>query len=45
MIDTFSLEREIDERGYRLYGLTPDEIRHVEESAPSSGRRAEPAPD
>jgi hypothetical protein len=27
------LEREIDERVYRLYGLTPDEIKLVEESA------------
>jgi adenine-specific DNA-methyltransferase len=34
--DTSALEREIDERVYRLYGLTPDEIRLVEESAPSS---------
>jgi len=25
--DTSALEREIDERVYRLYGLTPDEIR------------------
>jgi adenine-specific DNA-methyltransferase len=25
-------EREIDERVYRLYGLTPEEIRIVEES-------------
>jgi hypothetical protein len=30
---------------YAFYGLTPDEIRLVEESAPSSVRRAEPAPD
>ncbi len=29
---------------YTLYDLTPDEIRIVEESAPSSGSRAEPAP-
>jgi TaqI-like C-terminal specificity domain len=43
--DTSALEREIDARVYRLYGLTPDEIRLVEESAPSSDRRAEPAPD
>jgi hypothetical protein len=39
------LEREIDEQVYRLYGLTPDEIRHAEGSAPSSVRRAESAPD
>jgi adenine-specific DNA-methyltransferase len=38
--DTLAWEREIDERVYRLYGLTLDEIRLVEESAPSSGRRA-----
>jgi len=30
--DVTDLEREIDERIYRLYGLTPDEIRIVEES-------------
>ncbi len=30
--DTSALEREIDERVYRLYGLTPDEIKLVEES-------------
>ena len=30
--DTSALEREIDEHVYRLYGLTPDEIRIVEES-------------
>ena len=28
--DTSALEREIDERVYRLYGLTKDEIRIVE---------------
>jgi hypothetical protein len=39
--DTSAWEREIDERVYRLYGLTPDEIRLVEESTPSPGRRAE----
>lgn len=33
-IDTTILEREIDEYVYRLYGLTADEIRLVEESAP-----------
>ena len=27
-----ALEREIDERVYRLYGLSPDEIKLVEES-------------
>jgi hypothetical protein len=30
--DTSALEREIDERIYHLYGLTPEEIRIVEES-------------
>jgi len=30
--DTFALEREIDERVYRLYGLTPEEIKLVVES-------------
>ena len=30
--DVTNLEREIDEHVYRLYGLTPDEIRIVEES-------------
>lgn len=30
--DTSALEREIDERVYRLYGLSPDEIKLVEES-------------
>ncbi len=29
--DTTALEREIDQRVYRLYGLTPDEIKLVEE--------------
>lgn len=29
--DTTALDREIDERVYRLYGLTPDEIKVVEE--------------
>jgi hypothetical protein len=43
--DTSTWEREIDEWVYRLYGLTPDEIRLVEERAPTSGRHAEPAPD
>ena len=27
-----ALEREIDDRGYRLYGLTPQEIQIVEQS-------------
>jgi len=31
--DTTALEREIDERVYRLYGLTADEIKRVEEGA------------
>ena len=31
--DTAALEREIDERVYRLYGLTAEEIKVVEESA------------
>jgi hypothetical protein len=43
--DTTALEKEIDRLVYVLYGLTPDEIRLVEESAPLSGRRAEPPPD
>src|ERR1035438_118943 len=30
--DTAALEREIDERVYRLYGLTAEEIRIVEEN-------------
>ena len=30
--DVTDLEREIDERIYHLYGLTPEEIRIVEES-------------
>ena len=42
--DTSALEREIDESVYRLYGLTADEIRLVEESTPSPGRRAESVP-
>jgi hypothetical protein len=32
LTDTSAWEREIDERVYRLYGLTPDEIKLVEES-------------
>lgn len=43
-IDTSALEWEIDNWIYRLYGLTLDEIRLVEASAPSSDSRAEPAP-
>ncbi len=31
--DTTALEREIDQRVYRLYGLTPDEIKRVEETS------------
>ena len=31
--DTSAWEREIDERGYRLYGLTKEEINLVEEGA------------
>jgi len=30
--DTSALEQEIDERVYRLYGLTEEEIKIVEES-------------
>jgi hypothetical protein len=30
--DTTALEREIDQRVYALYGLTPDEIKIVEDS-------------
>jgi hypothetical protein len=30
--DVTAWEREIDERVYRLYGLTPEEIKIVEES-------------
>jgi hypothetical protein len=30
--DTTAWEREIDERVYRLYGLTPEEIRIIEQS-------------
>ena len=43
--DTSILEREIDRIVFTLYGLTPDEIRLVEESTPSSGRHEEAAPD
>jgi len=37
--DTSAIEREIDEHVYRLYGLTPEEIKIVEESASSSSPR------
>jgi len=30
--DTAGLERELDERVYRLYGLTVEEIKNVEEA-------------
>ena len=33
--DTSALERDIDERVYRLYGLTSEEIRTVEETIKS----------
>jgi hypothetical protein len=36
--DTSAWEREIDERVYRLYDLTPDEIKIVEESVSNAGR-------
>ncbi|MBI4662080.1 MAG: hypothetical protein HY735_24930 [Verrucomicrobia bacterium] len=32
LADTSALEREIDQRVYRLYALTPDEIQLVEEA-------------
>ena len=32
LADTAALEREIDEHVYRLYALTPDEIKLVEEA-------------
>jgi len=31
--DTSALEREIEQRVYRLYALTPDEIKIVEEAS------------
>ena len=37
--DTSALEREIDQLVYLLYGLTPEEIKIVEKSAPSSSPR------
>jgi adenine-specific DNA-methyltransferase len=43
--DTTELEQKIDTLVYALYGLTPDEILLVEESAPSSGRGVEFVPD
>ena len=36
--DTSTLEREIDQRVYRLYALTPEEIKLVEESGTKSAR-------
>ena len=33
LADTSALEREINQRVYRLYALTPDEIKLVEASA------------
>ena len=41
--DLTTLEAALNARVAALYGLTTDEIRLVEESAPSSGRGAEPA--
>jgi len=32
-VDTAALEQEIDERVYRLYGLTAEEIKVVEEAS------------
>jgi adenine-specific DNA-methyltransferase len=43
--DTSALEREIDQQVYALYGLTPDEVRLVQESSSSPGRRLESVPD
>ena len=43
--DTSALEREIDQQVYALYGLTPEEIQIVEESAPSSDGAAKSAPE
>jgi hypothetical protein len=36
--DTSKLEREIDQTVYALYGLTPDEIKIVDESSPSNDK-------
>lgn len=43
--DLTAFEADLNARVAALYGLTPDEIRLAEESAPSSGSRASPAPD
>ena len=43
--DSIDLEQEIDRHVYALYGLTPEEIQIVEESAPSSGGTAKSAPE
>ncbi len=43
--DTSALERKINQYVYVLYDLTPDEIRIVEESIPTSNRRAQPVPE
>jgi type I restriction-modification system DNA methylase subunit len=43
--NTAALEKEIDGLVYHLYGLTPDEIRLIEDSAPSSGHHTESASD
>ena len=37
--DTNTLEREIDQQVYALYGLTPEEIKIVEESTASNSSR------
>jgi len=42
--DLTAFEADLNARVAALYGLTPDEIRLVEESAPSSTRRAESTP-
>jgi adenine-specific DNA-methyltransferase len=43
--DLTAFEADLNARVAALYGLTPGEIKIAEESAPSSDRRAEPAPD
>jgi hypothetical protein len=43
--DITTFEANLNARVAALYGLTPDEIHLVEESAPSSGRHTEPEPD
>jgi len=43
--DLTVFEADLSTRVAALYDLTPDEVHLVGESAPSSGRRAEPAPD